>query len=201
MAGNVAHKDDLALAQALIAGDEQKFNEFFNQYFPRLFRFAKSRMDDDSAIEDIVQTTMMNAMRSIASYRGEAAMFTWLCQICRNEINMHYRKHARRAPEVPADDDGIRPILEQLESLDSPDDDYESTQIRQLIVEILDFLPGNYGQALEWKYILGLSVTEIAERLDTTDLAAQSLLARARSAFKSAIKQVSPQLGYPGQET
>lgn len=192
------NEEDLALASALVAGDERMFTHFFELYFPRLFRFAKTRMDDESAIEDIVQTTMMNAMRGIKNYRGEAAMFTWLCQICRNEINQYYRKHARQAPEVQADDDAIRPILERLESQDSPVDDYEMMQIRKLIAEILDFLPGRYGQALEWKYVLGLSVTEIAERLDTTELAVQSMLSRARSAFRKAINEVSPQLGIPG---
>lgn len=201
MAGEVTYSEDLALARGLITGDERKFNEFFDLYFPRLFRFALSRMDDESVIEDIVQTTMMNAVRHIDSYRGDAAMFTWLCQICRNEINMYFRKHNRRPVEVPADDDAIRPILERLESEDSPDSDMETMQLRQLIVEVLDFLPANYGKVLEWKYVLGLSVSEIAGRLEITELAVQSQLARARTSFKKALTDMAPTLGYSGQES
>jgi RNA polymerase sigma-70 factor (ECF subfamily) len=51
---------------------------------------------------------------------------------------------------------------------------------------ILDQLPPSYGDALEWKYVEGLGVKEIAVRLDVTPLAAESLLARARRAFKDA---------------
>jgi DNA-directed RNA polymerase specialized sigma24 family protein len=48
----------------------------------------------------------------------------------------------------------------------------------------LDALPRRYGDALEWKYVLGLSVEEIAERLGLGPKAAESLLSRARQAFR-----------------
>ena len=123
-------------------------------------------------------------------------MFTWLCQICRNEIAGYYRKLSRSVPVVAADDESIRPVLESLEADEemSPDFQFESREAKQLIQEVLDFLPGNYGNALEWKYIHGFSVTEIAGRLEVTELAAQSLLARARTAFRQAVLQISPQL-------
>lgn len=191
---SLSHKEDLELSRRIAGGDERMFNAFFDEYFPRLFRFCLSRMDDENDIEDIVQTTMINALRNMDSYRGDAAMFTWLCQICRNEIGMYYRKRQKSAPEVAADDDAIRPILEQLESVDDLEVNLDALQLRQLIVEVLDFLPTNYGHALEWKYILGLSVAEISQRLDITELATQSLLARARTAFRRALGQISPQL-------
>ena len=49
---------------------------------------------------------------------------------------------------------------------------------------VLDHLPGHYGDVLEWKYVQGLSVNEIAERLNTRRKAAESLLTRAREAFR-----------------
>ena len=142
-----------------------------------------------------MQSTLMNAMRSMKNYRGEAAMFTWLCQICRNEIAMTYRKRGKSVPTVAADDDAIRPILELLESESTtPEQHYLDLEARKLVAEILDFLPGNYGKALEWKYVLGLSVIEIANRLELTELATQSLLARARSSFRQALNHISPAL-------
>ena len=193
----MAHEADRALARALIAGNERDFDRFFTEYFERLFRFAITRLDaDEQAAQDVVQTTLINAMRGIAGYRGEASMFTWLCQICRNEINAHFRKLARSVPVVAEDDDNIRPILEALESEpgNDPDTQYQGLQLSRLIQEVLDHLPANYGNALEWKYIEGFSVTEIAERLEVTELAAQSTLARARNAFRDALAQITPHL-------
>jgi RNA polymerase sigma-70 factor (ECF subfamily) len=195
------HAEDLKLARRLVAGDEKMFNQFFEQFFPRLYRFAYSRMSDESIIEDVVQSTLMNAMRSMKNYRGEASMFTWLCQICRNEIAMTYRKLGKSVPTVTADDDAIRPILESLESESiTPEQHYLDLEARKLITEVLDFLPGNYGKALEWKYVLGLSVVEISNRLELTELATQSLLARARTSFRNALNQISPALNPLVQE-
>jgi|TARA_B100001105_G_scaffold254308_1_gene249786 RNA polymerase sigma-70 factor (ECF subfamily) len=171
------------------------FNQFFEQFFPRLYRFAFSRLSDESIVEDVVQSTLMNAMRGMKNYRGEASMFTWLCQICRNEIATIYRKQGKSVLTVTADDDAIRPILESLESESAtPEQHYLDLEARNLLAEVLDFLPGNYGKALEWKYVLGLSVTEIANRLGLTELATQSLLARARTSFRNALNQISPEL-------
>jgi len=194
------YKEDLALCQKMMAGDEQTFNEFFAEYFPRVYRFCLSRLGDDPLIEDMVQNTMMKAVQHMKTYRGEATLFTWLCQICRNEIAMHFRKADRRAPEVAADDESIRPILENLQADDSPESDVFGEETRRLVIEVLDFLPGNYGKALEWKYILGYSVSEIAEQLDLTELAAQSLLARARTAFRKALDDITTQYGQLAQD-
>jgi RNA polymerase sigma-70 factor (ECF subfamily) len=199
----LSHKNDLALAKALVDGDERQFAIFFDEYFPRLYRFASTRLgSDEELVRDIVQATLMNAIRGLGRFRGDAAMFTWLCQICRNEIAGYYRKLSKSVPEVAADDEAIRPILESLEADDelSPDVQFESLQAKRLIQEVLDFLPANYGNALEWKYIHGFSVTEIANKMEVSELAAQSVLARARTAFKQAILKISPQLAMvPGE--
>tara|TARA_R110002073_G_scaffold3990_6_gene26849 strand:- start:4555 stop:5151 length:597 start_codon:yes stop_codon:yes gene_type:complete len=198
----MAHEADRALARALISGNEKEFDRFFTEYFERLFRFAYKRLDgDEQTAQDIVQTTLINAMRGIAGYRGEASMFTWLCQICRNEINAHFRKLSRSVPVVPEDSDFIRPILEALEAdaETDPENAMHGLQLSRLMQDVLDHLPLNYGNALEWKYIEGFSVTEIAQRLGVTELAAQSTLARARTAFRHAMEKLAPQLA--GQYT
>jgi RNA polymerase sigma-70 factor (ECF subfamily) len=108
---------------------------------------------------------------------------------------MIYRKQGKSVPTVTADDDAIRPILESLESESAtPEQHYLDLEAGKLLAEVLDFLPGNYGEALEWKYVLGLSVAEIANRLGLTELATQSLLARARSSFRNALNHISPAL-------
>ena len=74
--------DDQTLAARALRGDERAFNELFETYFPRLFRFALRRVADEDIAEELVQSTLIKAMRSLASWRGEASLFTWLCTIC-----------------------------------------------------------------------------------------------------------------------
>ena len=76
-----------------------------------------------------------------------------------------------------------------VEALDAPLDDdpqrqYQKHEAARLIQVALDRLPPKYGDALEWKYIEGYSVKEIATRLELSPEAAQSMLARARRSFQ-----------------
>lgn len=187
------HSEDRQLVKKLIAGNEEAFIAFFNDYFPRLYRFAMTRLkNDEDDIRDIVQATLTNAIRSMATYRGEAALFTWLCQICRNEINGHLRRKNRDEVIVAEDDSELRGILETLAAPEVYEPGYnsEKEEIKRMVQVILDYLPPKYGNALEWKYIEGCSVNEIAEKLLVTPLAAQSILSRARTAFRDAIESI-----------
>ena len=125
---------------------------------------------------------------------GEAALFTWLCQICRREIVDHLRAHRRYADRVVLIDDqpDLRAAIESLEAPDEYDlvKTYGRAEVGRLVQAVLDRLPARYGDALEWKYVEGHSVEEIGARLGIGHAAAQSLLARARLAFRDALERV-----------
>jgi RNA polymerase sigma-70 factor, ECF subfamily len=182
------HGDKVLVARVL-AGDQRAFDELFNQYFDRLYRFALVRLRHDAdAAEDVVQQTLCKAMEKLRSYRGEAALFTWLCQICRNVITDTYRARERDTRRnVPFEDsEEIRTALELLDSTELQDPQQAALrgELGHFVQLILDHLPGHYGDVLEWKYVQGLSVSEIAERLHVGPKAAESLLTRAREAFR-----------------
>ena len=181
------HEADLGLVRRILLKDRLAFDGFFAVYFPRLCRFAVRRLSDQEACEDVVQETLMKALRHLDDYRGEASLFTWLCTICSNEVANWYRKHGQRlAKQVSLDDEPD--LLVSMEHLSTANGE-EQVQLQIAIQLILDHLPDNYGKALEWKYLEGLRVEEIATRLQTTVIAAQSLLARARTAFRSSVHE------------
>lgn len=182
------HAEDRALARRLHAGDEEAFEHFFDTYFDSLYRFAFSRVDQDVELaKEIVQATLCRAFEKIGTYRGEAALFSWLCSICRFEISGHFRRVRQAPPALSFAEDGD-PVRGVLDSLASKADDPESALLRgevaRLVHLAVDHLPPHYGQVLEWKYSDGLSVKQIAERLGTSPKAAESLLTRARLAFR-----------------
>lgn len=180
--------DDKRLVKQLLAGNEQAFEQFFDENFARLYRFALVRLHgDEEAAREVAQIALSKALRKLHTYKGEAALFTWLCAICRNATSDwlaqqgRYREHivlVEDFPEVQAAVDSIQVPTEQR-----PDAQYRRVELLRLIQVTLDRLPPKYGDALEWKYIHGYSVKEIAERLQIGTEAAQSLLARARRAF------------------
>jgi RNA polymerase sigma-70 factor (ECF subfamily) len=178
----------------MLAGDERAYEAFFNDYFPRLYRFALPRLNGDvEATRDVVQATLAKAMRKMADFRGESGLFTWVCQICRREAVDHIRARRRRTRHVVLIDD-LPDLRRAIEAVEAPEQ-YDLArahgrgEVARLVRSILDRLPSNYGDALEWKYMEGRSVEEIGERLGIGTTAAQSLLARARLAFREALEQ------------
>ena len=88
---------------------------------------------------------------------------------------------------------GIGAALGNVEE-DSPEWHYQRVQTLRLIQVALDRLPAKYGDVLEWKYIEGHSVKDIAARLGIGTEATQSLLARAKRAFADAYSSLSSAL-------
>jgi RNA polymerase sigma-70 factor (ECF subfamily) len=186
---------DLELARRVLAGDVSASESFFAEYFPRLYRFARLRLGgDDQAAEEVVQVTLTRAVRKLHTFRGEAALFTWLCTLCRREIGV-WLERAGRMPEVGLAEDhpATRMALAAAARLASADPESVASrrELSQLVQATLEHLPGRYGQVLEWKYIQGLTVDEIAERLGVGYKATESLLTRARDAFRDAFAVVA----------
>jgi len=177
--------EEKALVERMLAGDEAAMEELADEYFPGLYRFALSRLGGDTELaREVVQTTVCKALGKLSTWRGEASLSTWLCACCRNEIRMSFRQKKRQ----PA-------LVELDEESGGAGEHAEGTIVRReearLVHAALDLLPPRYARALEWKYLDRLPVQEIADRLRLGAKAAESLLTRARRAFREGYERVS----------
>lgn len=198
--------EDRRLVKRLLAHDRDAFKVFFDGYFPRLYRFARTRLADDPDVtREIVHVTLSKAVRKLSSYRGDAALFTWLCTICRNEIADHIERVARERKHVVLTEDlpEVRAAVDALTApeSDEPEDAFRRAEAARLIQVALDRLPTHYGNALEWKYIYGYSVEEIAAKLGIGLEAAQSILARAKRSFQEVYGVLTRDLLRPAPST
>jgi RNA polymerase sigma-70 factor, ECF subfamily len=190
------YTEDRKLVSRMLAGDERAFDAFFNAYAKRLAAFAARRSTlPPATIEDIVQNTLIKAIRNLGSFRGEAAVFTWLCEICRNELVNLQRKLARQSEHETIE--SFTGAGETVLELRAPEDQdplsvLEIASHRSAVAATLNRLPERYARALEWKYGDGFSVEEVAQLLGLTTIAAQSLLARARLAFRQSWSPEQP---------
>lgn len=180
--------EDKQLVKRMLTGDQRAFDQFFRENFQRLYRFALSRVSDDpDGCRDVVNSALSKAIRNLHKFRGEAALFTWLCAICRNEISDWLEHQGRYHRHIVLTED-FPEILAAVDSFqtppaDDPEWNMQRLEFVRLIHVALDRLPARYGDALEWKYIQGYSIREIAGRMGVGEEAVQSLLARARRAF------------------
>ena len=188
--------EDKKLVKQLLAGDERAFDRFFDENFGRLYRFALIRLSDDAdAAREVAQITLSKAVRKLHAYRAEAALFTWLCAICRNETSDWLARQGRYREHIVLTEDfaEVRAAVESISApqQQSPESHYKRVELLRLIQVALDALPPRYGDVLEWKYIEGYSVMEISSRMGIGTEATQSLLARARKAFADAYSSLS----------
>ena len=181
--------DEQDLINRMRRGEQRAFDQFFEAYAARLVAFAARRSAlDSAALEDVVQMTMINAMRGLAGFRGGSSLFTWLCQICRNHLADARRKAARQ-PKVESLDAMTeeRPMAKVLQLTDfrDPLDECAADDNRSAVRRAINRLPSHYARILELRFGDELSVPEIAGVLQVSESAAESQLVRARQAFRA----------------
>src|SRR6185503_6253023 len=123
MATNANNMDEQDLVLRMRRGDQRAFDQFFDAYARRLGAFAARRSALDAAgIEDVVQMTMINAMRGLGTFRGGSSLFTWLCQISRNHLADARRKAARQ-PQTQSLEEfgGEKPLAKVVQLTDFRD--------------------------------------------------------------------------------
>lgn len=175
--------DEHRLARALRRGEAAALATFCAGYLDAVYGFIYYRVGGDrQAAEDIAQETFLAAFEALERYDGRAALATWLCGIARHKVGDHYRRRRRL--------ERARLALERLPDLAAePTDRLEREEVRQRVLTTLRGLPPHYQEVLALKYLDRLSGRQLADRLGASEEAAESLLARARAAFRRAYRQ------------
>ena len=177
----------------MLAGDAPALDAFGERFGTAVYRFAAARLGGDRDLtRDIVQTTFAKALARIDSYRGEAALLTWLCACCRNEILMH----RRRAPAAPTAVEVLAAVPDTARDANAEVVLLDEERAERVHVT-LDSLPEHYARALEWKYVDQLPVEAIAARLGLGLKAAESLLTRARRSFRTTFEDYGRTVSEP----
>ena len=184
----VSFPDDLALARQVAGGDQAALTVLYARYTDSLFAFIYHRLEAPRAdVEEIWQDTWLAAIRSIQSYRGRSRLFTWICGLAQHKIADFYRRrdrHRQAFSDAPFDFAGAA-----LGSGPLPEEILARRDVRSRVVQTLMALPDDYRRALAARYADGCSVDEIARLLDRPYKAAESLLSRAKTAFRDAFCQ------------
>lgn len=194
--------DERGLVERMRAGDESAFDAFAESWVPGLYRFALRRLHGDRELtREIVQATVCKVIAKLDDFRGEAPLFTWMCACCRNEIAGHFRRLGRRPLEVElvetaapagaaAAGGGPRAVAIPA-AAPGPEERFLRLERSELVHVALDRLPPDYARAVEWRYLEGVEVAEVARRLESSYKAAESLLSRARRAFREAFERLA----------
>ncbi|HEY8490880.1 MAG TPA: RNA polymerase sigma factor [Dehalococcoidia bacterium] len=170
------------LVAQICAGDGEALEAFYRRYCDRLYSFIYWRVSgDEAAAEDLTQETFMAALRNLRSFQGGSGLFTWLCAIARHKVADHFRRRHRL--ETVQESLRAQAFLDAV-TAESAEERLAARQRRDEVTETLRRLPARYQQALILKYLDGRSTREVAAALEVSTAAAESVISRARAAFR-----------------
>jgi RNA polymerase sigma-70 factor (ECF subfamily) len=179
--------DDLAIARRIAAGDRAAFIELMRRHNRRLYRLARATLRDDAEAEDALQEAYLAAYRSIAKFRGDANLATWLSRLVLNECLGRLRKSARRQNVIPmvAGEDDMATTTPDVREV--PEQAFARAQMRTLIERKLDALPEDFRTVFVLRAVEELSVEETAACLGIPEATVRSRHFRARSLLRETI--------------
>ena len=174
---------EASLRRRVLAGDDSAWEELFAECFDAVWIAVARRVGRDRhRIEDVVGETWLVAVRRIASFDPEAGSFlAWLHGIADLSHRNARRSWARREGRS-------RRPLEAATSLPAAAPRDAAVEARELVEASFASIPERYRAVLREKYVEELPVEEIARRHDATPKAVESLLSRARGAFREAYR-------------
>jgi RNA polymerase sigma-70 factor (ECF subfamily) len=185
-----AEAPDAELAQRVADGDQAAFEVLMRRHNRALFRTARAILRDDAEAEDALQEAYLQSYRQMASFRGEARLSTWLARIVANEALMRLRKHARRSAIVPLQPGVAVEELNQIAeaSMDKePESSARRAEIRKLLEQRIDALPGAYRAVFMLRAVEEYSVEETAQILQIPEATVRSRFFRARSLLREGL--------------
>lgn len=183
-ASGPAERDDRTLLQAHVDGDRQAFGELARRHRDRLWGVAMRTLRDREEAADAVQDALVSAMRNAASFRGEAAVSTWLHRVVVNACLDRLRRERVR-PRIPLGD------LEVAARTDA----HAELEIRLDLHAALSRLPEAQRAAIVLVDLLDWSVAEAAAELGVAEGTVKSRCSRGRTELARLLQDRLPEAG------
>jgi RNA polymerase sigma-70 factor (ECF subfamily) len=167
----------------VVTGTESEtFAALYERTFPRVYAYVASLLRDRSAAEDVTAQAFERAYRKRSSYRARrGSMEAWLFGIARNAALDELRRRRRRAGLQTDPEDALAPTAE---------DHAELAMRRELVRSALAALDGRERDLIALKFSGGLSNSEIARVLGTSETNAGTLLHRTLTKLRKACDDV-----------
>jgi RNA polymerase sigma-70 factor (ECF subfamily) len=192
---DVGERTDAELLQAHVDGDADAFGMLFRRHRNRLWAVALRTMSNPEDAADGLQDGMIAAYRRAGSFRGDAAVTTWLHRVVVNACLDRLRAaKVRRAEPLPddLDDYGDRRVTTQDRSTTDPADLAVADERRRLVLAALDQLPHEQRAALVLVDMEGYPVADVAVMLDCAVGTVKSRCSRGRTKLSELLGPLAP---------
>ncbi|MFG3130674.1 RNA polymerase sigma factor SigM [Streptomyces tendae] len=180
---------DAGLLASHVEGDPDAFGELVRRHRDRLWAVALRTLGDREEAADAVQDALVSAYRAAHTFRGQAAVTTWLHRITVNACLDRARKAASRKTAPVDDTERLEQLLEPHESASAP---AERNDLHRQLLEALGTLPADQRAALVLVDMQGYPVAEAARALDVPAGTIKSRCARGRARLLPLLTHLRP---------
>ena len=153
------------------AGEEAALTDIYEWYRPRILRFMRYRIRNKETAENLTTEVFLRMLQHLPGFRFQNSSFeAWLFQIARNLVVDDFSRQSIRAHE---------PIDESLESDEAPLDEIADGRMlcAELRLALLELTEGQLD-VIVLRFIVGLSIADVARALEKSESAVKSLQAR-----------------------
>jgi RNA polymerase sigma factor (sigma-70 family) len=171
---------------------EVLFRDLIEQHQRRLYRFVIKYIDHPDDAADITQQAFVEAARTIASFRGDSKLSTWLFGIAMNMV----RNYLSRAPHRVYKFETDEVLLSLAGGSPDPSDTLEQKQILELVEVAFSDLPEEMSEVLGLVTIEEISYQDAAEILSIPLGTVRSRVSRARAVLRTHFKQAGVTLKF-----
>ena len=173
-------------------------SQWLDEYGDLLYGFAMKSVKNPELAKDLVQDTFVSALDKLDTFKGDAAISTWLTAILKNKVIDHYRKASTRTTDSS---DDLEPIINrQFNSFSiwrvfvpnwakDPEQVVEQAGFMDTLRDCLGKLPENSRQALQMRTVDGADTDEICKILDVSPSNLGVIIYRARMALRDCMEQ------------
>src|SRR5262245_45267299 len=175
---------DLALVARCREGDLGAFEELYRAHAGRLYSLAMRMLGNAADAEDLLQEIFLSAHRKLESFRGDAALGTWLYRLATNQILDHVRSRAARAGQMTDGLDDVSVIA-----------DAKGHRLADRAIDRIDLeralgeLPEGCRAAFVLHDVEGLEHKEIAQVLGIAEGTSKSQVHKARLRLRGLLQR------------
>ena len=162
--------------------DREAFRAIFDRYQPRVFVFVLRRVEDHELAREITSDVFLEVWAGASGFRGESKISSWIFGIARFKCLEAIRSRARlkRSRVVSTDDE----VISQVPEARGPVTHLDAREELARVAQVLERIPQEQREALEWTIVEGRSIDEVARRQNVSRDTVKTRISRARRSLK-----------------
>jgi len=191
---NLSALPDWDLAERMRGGDQRAFELVMRRHNRLLYRTARAILRDDAEAEDCVQEAYLQGFRSIAAFRGESKLSTWLTRIVVNQALGTMRKRKKQDSDISLDnvldlDGHVRGASALVGEPEQPEASALREEMRRILERNIDQLPSAFRTVFMLRALEEMSAQETAECLGIPEATVRTRFFRARSLLRGSLEK------------